>query len=269
MKKMPPLKGLMNWILIGSLIGLLVAGLKTLFAWNQSFTNIILFSTIFIILLGFFLKFFLDFKKMQKTYQSYEVYLENYEMDKYIEATKVALSKTKTRTYQDIHRMSLSMGYAYLGEYQKAIDELAQIYNGAKMMSATAILSIINIINYYIQLDDLKAVKKIEERAAKVISAYENTPKYGVLIELNKLQIALKEKDLESAQKALAKAELFRDLLQTQYFELDITKVKYLMACGKDEEARVLLEPLTQRKLPPVFEKMVNKMMHSLDQPNH
>lgn len=264
MKKKTELNGLMNWILLGSLMGLLVAGLKILFTWNNAFTNIILLTLALIILMGFILKFFLDYKKMQRTYKSYEVYLENYEMDKYIEAVQVALSKTNRRIYQDIHRMSLSLGYAYLGEYKKAIDELAQIYNSAKMMSDTAVLSIINIINYYIQLDDIKAVKKIEERASKVIAAYENTPKYGVLIELNRLQVALKEKDLDNAQKALTKAELFRNLLKTQYFELDIAKVRYLMACGNNKEARELLEPLVQRKLPPVFEQTVKRMMASL-----
>ncbi len=261
MKKAPAFKGLLNYILLGSVIGLLIAVLKYLFAWNAQLTNIILFSTVSLILIGFLSKFFYDYFKMKRMYTSYEKYLTNYEMDKYITAVQDALSKTKTKTYQDIHRLSLSLGYGYIGEYQKAIDELALTYGSSKTMTPTAILSIVNIINYYIQLDDFKAVKKIQQRAEKIITAYQNDPKYGILIEINNIQVALKEKNLEKAYASLQQAELYRDLIKASNYELDIVKAKYLIASGKADEARELLEPLEALVLPPVFKKSVKQLL--------
>ncbi len=265
MKNAFAFKGLLNWILIGSVIGLLVAVFKFFFDWNAHLTNIILVLTTTSLLLIFISKFFYDYFKMKRSYTSYEQYLKNYEMDKYIEAVKEALSTTKTRTYQDIHRMSLSLGYCYIGQYQKAIDELAMIYSGAKTMSPTAVLSIINIINYYIQLDDFQSVKKIEKRAEKIIKAYQNDPKYGVLIEINNIQVALKENDLNKAQASLKLAELYRDLLKTTNPELDIIKSKYFLACGKIDETREILEKLKTQFLPPVYTESVTKLLDILN----
>lgn len=265
MKKAPNIKGLMNYILIGSVVGLLIAILKYLFDWNAQLTNIILFSTVSLILLGFLSKFFYDYFKMKRLYTSYEKYLANYEMDKYIEAVQDALSKTKIKTYQDIHRISLSLGYGYIGEYQKAIDELAQTYSSSKNMSPSAILSIVNIINYYIQLDDFKSAKKIQQRAEKIITAYQNDPKYGILIEINNIQVALKEKNLDKAYASLQQAELYRDLIKAPNHELDIVKAKVLIASGKPEEARDILKPLEALVLPPVFKKSVNQLLDLLN----
>jgi len=265
MKKTPGIKGLMNYILIGSVIGLFIAILKALFDWNAQVTNIILFSVVGLILLSFISKFFYDYFRMKRLYTSYEKYLANYEMDKYIAAVQDALSKTKIKTYQDIHRISLSLGYGYIGEYQKAIDELAQTYGSSKSMSPTAILSIVNIINYYIQMDDFKSVKKIQERAEKIITAYQNDPKYGILIEINNIQVALKEKNLDKANASLQQAELYRDLIKAPNHELDIVKARVLIANGKPEEARDVLEPLEALVLPPVFKKAVNQLLDHLN----
>ncbi|KAF0223635.1 MAG: hypothetical protein FD133_1676 [Erysipelotrichaceae bacterium] len=119
MKKAPNIKGLMNYIFLGLLVGLLIAVLKYLFAWNAQLTNIILFSTVSLILIGFLSEFFYDYFKMKRLYTAYENYLVNYEMDKYIEAVQDALSNTKIKTYQDIHRISLSLGYGYMESIKK------------------------------------------------------------------------------------------------------------------------------------------------------
>ncbi len=249
------LKGLLSWILVGSLVGLGVAGLRLLFNWDRAFTNLVLFSLVGVVVGLFAAKFIWDYAVMRSQVKSYQRYLANYDMPAYLEYAQKAVERTKTKAYQNIHRMNLSLGYAYTGAYREAIDTLSKVNIGDKLNSSTNLVNILNLINYTIQDGDLPQARKLIQKTAALLEPVEDHPKYGFLIHLNRLHMALKEKKAQVAEAELEKAELFQNLIHVDSVELTLAKAATLVLNGNLEAARSILEPLRSQRLAPVFER--------------
>lgn len=203
-------------------------------------------------------KLFIDQYKFKKSYLKYLPYLDNYELKPYIEEAEKAMNDTKVTTYQQIHRLNLSLGYAYQGEFQKAIDLLMKIYDHSKPMSELALICVIQMTSYYLYLDDSKSAKKLEEVTGNLIMNNETHPKYGLLIQINRLHTALLARNIERAKEYLENAENLQKLQKIMNTELKLLKVKYLFITLQTQQAQAILEELRALKLPPVFRSQID-----------
>lgn len=265
MKKLLPYKGLLSWILVGSLLGLGVAGLRILFNWDREFTNVVLFSLVGVVVLAFVAKFVWDYIVMRQQLKSYQRYLDTYDMTAYLQNAERAVEKTTSKAYQNIHRMNLSLGYAYVGEYPKAIEVLSKVNIGDKLNSSSNLINILNLINYTIQSGDVSGAKRLIHKTSDLLNPVIDHPKYGFLIQLNRLQLALREQRPAEAQQALEKAELFLGLLNIDSLELTLAKAQTLTLTGQKDEARRMIEPLIDRPMAPVFKRQLTSLASQLN----
>jgi len=259
MKKMP-LKSLMNWMLVGAVFGLFIAGFRFLFDWNREVTNWVLFGSAGVVFLLFMVKLFLDYNKMNKRIDHYMSYLNNYDMDNYIRLVKEAIEKTKSKSLADIHLMNLSVGYAYIGDYKSAINLLAQVYKGKNNISETAVFCIINMMFYFIQLKDEKSALKCMETAGDVFKNYEGHPKYGMLLNINYGSLALLQNKLEEAEKHVHVADTLQKITNSEDLELQILKIKVYLKTKQSEKVAEVLEQLKDMSLPPVYSSWVKQL---------
>jgi tetratricopeptide (TPR) repeat protein len=194
MNRLKNVKIIMNWILAGTMIGLTVAIFRWLFDWDSTVANYVLFGTTGVIIVFVVLLQFLQYQKIRRMLKSYMALLENGDIELYIEQVTESIEQTHPKHYKDIHRINLATGYSYLGQFEKAIQQLKIVYESSKNSTKTAIFCLINIAYYYIQMGEYVKAEKLMLSFASDPKNLEKDPQINFLYHINLAYIYLRKK---------------------------------------------------------------------------
>lgn len=245
-------KGIMNWVLIGAVIGLSIGLLRILFNWDRTFANYVLFGTAGLIFLAFFLRMMFDYYRVKKFLNHYMALLDQRQFDAYIDAVSDAIEQTKTKSFKDIHRMNLAIGYSYKGLYDDAINELKTVYETTKANTKTSVFCLINIIYLSILKKDYRVANKLVQSTKEILELYQKDAQYGLLININYAYLAMDKEDLKEAERYIKQANALSKALNSGLLEVTRVNIEYALACDDIELAKESINVFKAMDLPPI-----------------
>lgn len=260
MSSLKNIKSLMNWILAGSLIGLAVAIMRWLFDWDSTVANYVLFGSAGSILAAMLILQFLHYQKIRTMLKNYMSLLERWDMDQYILKVTESIEKTHPKHYKDIHRINLATGYSYLGQFEKAIQQLKIVYESSKNSTKTAIFCLINIAYYYIQMGEYIKAEKLMLSFASDPKNLEKDPQINFLYHINRAYIYLRKKDLNRLKEYLDKAQLIQRSFGSGDIEMLKLNIEVSLFRKEHQDAKQWIHEFKLLDLPPYERQWVSDL---------
>lgn len=159
------IKAFIKKIIISVLIGLglgLIIGISFIFVDEDQIDAFKTIAILFIVLLTIsrvayiILSFMKSSKEMKRLIK---LLSEDFDLERYINETQVAITKTKNKSLKLYFALNLAVGYSSKGQYQKAIDYMLNL-NVKDSSSTIKALYYNNLTFYYCELGKLEAALK-------------------------------------------------------------------------------------------------------------
>jgi tetratricopeptide (TPR) repeat protein len=260
MSSLKNIKSLMNWILAGSLIGLTVAIMRWLFDWDSTVANYVLFGSAGSILAAMLIMQFFHYQKIRTMLKNYMSLLESWDMEQYILKVTESIEKTHPKHYKDIHRINLATGYSYLGQFEKAIQQLKIVYESSKNSTKTAIFCLINIAYYYIQMGEYVKAEKLMLSFASDPKNLEKDPQINFLYHINLAYIYLRKKDAKQLKDYLDKAQLIQRSFGSGDIEMLKLNIEASLFRKEHQETKQWIYEFKLLDLPPYERQWVSDL---------
>ncbi len=261
MNRLSKLKGVMNWMLLGATVGLSIGIMRVLLNWDRAFANYVLLVTAGAIFLVYSIHMMVDYYRVKKFLNHYIALLDQRQFDAYIKAIHDAIDQTRTKSFKDIHRMNLAIGYSYKGLYEEAIEQLKTVYDSTKTNSKIWVFCLVNMIYFAVLKKDYWLATKLIQSHKEVLDMHEKDAQYGILINVNHAYLAMHQDDFKSAEQYLNQANRLFKTLNSGLLEVTRATIEYALACKDTELAKENIELFQSVDLPPAERAWIDSVV--------